>query len=131
MITMAKGLSSGYAPIGAVAVNPSVFQPFTAKDRPFGHLLTFGGHAVAAAAACRNVEIIANEELVRQSAEKGTYLLDSLQELRERHPTIADVRGLGLMAGIEHVKGKQSKETGASSIHSSRRSSTPFTRRAC
>ncbi len=110
MMTMAKGLSSGYAPIGAVAVRPSVFEGFKEKgDVALGHLLTFGGQAVACAAALKNIEIFKDEDLVQQSADKGEYMLKQLNELRS-HPTVGDVRGLGLMLGVEIVKNKDTKE---------------------
>ncbi len=109
MITMAKGLSSGYAPIGAVAVHPSVFAGFKEEDIGLGHLLTFGGQAVAAAAALKNIEIFKREDLVQQSADKGSYLKKQLDELRS-HPTVGDVRGLGLMCSIELVKDRATKE---------------------
>ncbi|MDQ3547286.1 MAG: aspartate aminotransferase family protein, partial [Chloroflexota bacterium] len=112
MMTMAKGLSSGYAPIAAVAVRDKVFEDFTAekgKEVALGHLLTFGGHAVASVAALKNIEIFKNENLVQQSAEKGEYLKKQLEELRS-HPTVGDVRGLGLMCGVEIVKNKETKE---------------------
>ncbi|RIK38780.1 MAG: aspartate aminotransferase family protein [Chloroflexi bacterium] len=109
MITMAKGLSSGYAPIAAVAVHPNVFAGFREQDVALGHLLTFGGHAVACAAALKNIEIFKREGLVEQSRQKGEYLLAQLNELRS-HPTVGDVRGLGLMTGVEIVKNKDTKE---------------------
>jgi adenosylmethionine-8-amino-7-oxononanoate aminotransferase len=112
MLTMAKGLSSGYAPIAAVAVRDTVFESFTeekGKEVALGHLLTFGGHAVASVAALKNIEIFKNENLVQQSADKGEYLKKQLEELRS-HPSVGDVRGLGLMCGIEIVKNKATKE---------------------
>lgn len=112
MITMAKGLSSGYAPIAAVAVRDAVFEGFTeekGREVALGHLLTFGGHAVACVAALKNIEIFKREGLVQQSAEKGEYLKKQLDELRS-HPSVGDVRGLGLMCGIEVVKNKETKE---------------------
>jgi len=110
MMTMAKGLSSGYAPIAGVGVSDKVFEGFKEKsDVSLGHLLTFGGQAVACAAAIKNIEIFKNENLVQQSAEKGEYLKKQLNELRS-HPTVGDVRGLGLMCGIEIVKNKETKE---------------------
>ena len=112
MVTMAKGLSSGYAPIAGVAVRDAVFEGFTeekGKEISLGHLLTFGGHAVACVAALTNIEIFKRENLVQQSAEKGEYLKKQLEELRS-HPTVGDVRGLGLMCGIEVVKNKETKE---------------------
>jgi adenosylmethionine-8-amino-7-oxononanoate aminotransferase len=113
LMTMAKGLSSGYAPVAAVAVRDAVFEGFTeekGRELELGHLLTFGGHAVACAAALKNIEIFKREGLVQQSAEKGEYLKKQLDELRS-HPTVADVRGLGLMCGVEIVKNKDTKES--------------------
>ena len=110
IMTMAKGLSSGYAPIGAAAVRESVFEIFKEQhETPMGHLLTFGGHPVAAAAANTNLEIFAREGLVEQSAEKGTYLKSKLEELRS-HPTVGDVRGIGLMCGLDLVRNKETRQ---------------------
>jgi adenosylmethionine-8-amino-7-oxononanoate aminotransferase len=110
LMTMAKGLSSGYAPIGAVAVRSEVFEPFTEHGNAFNHLLTFGGHAVAAAAASKNLEILLGDNLVERSATMGDYLLKLADGLRT-HPTVGDVRGgSGLLCGIELVKSKDTKE---------------------
>jgi adenosylmethionine-8-amino-7-oxononanoate aminotransferase len=108
IMTMAKGLSSGYAPIGGVMCRPHVMQAFEG-DNKFSHLLTYGGHAVACAAALANLDIIEGEGLVDNSAKMGTRLLKGLEELRS-HPTVGDVRGLGLIAGVEIVKDKGTKE---------------------
>ena len=109
LMTIAKGLSSGYAPIAAVMVRPSVFEGFKQEGASIGHLLTFGGHAVATAAANKNLEILFAENLVDASAKQGAYLLDQLNQLR-RHPTVGDVRGIGLMCAVDLVKSKQTKE---------------------
>ena len=110
IMTMAKGLSSGYAPIGAVAVRPAVFEPFTNNGHALNHLLTFGGHAAAAAAASKNIEIIEGEGLVRRSAEMGRYLFSLAEQLRH-HPTVGDVRGgLGLLCALDLVKNKCTRE---------------------
>jgi adenosylmethionine-8-amino-7-oxononanoate aminotransferase len=110
LMTMAKGLSSGYAPIGAVAVRPSVFEHFKDHGSAINHLLTFGGHAVAAAAASKNIEIMQREDLVARSAETGAHLMELAEGLRS-HPTVGDVRGgLGLLAAIDLVKSKETKE---------------------
>jgi adenosylmethionine-8-amino-7-oxononanoate aminotransferase len=109
IMTIAKGLSSGYAPIAAAVVQPSVFEGFKEKGASIGHLLTFGGHAVATAAANKNLEILFREDLVARGAEQGAYLLSQLEGLRS-HPTVGDVRGIGLMTCLELVKGPGSKE---------------------
>jgi adenosylmethionine-8-amino-7-oxononanoate aminotransferase len=110
IMTMAKGLSSGYAPIAATIVRDSVYDVFKEnKEAVMGHLLTFGGHPAASAAALANLAIFERENLVEQSAEKGKYLNSRLQELRA-HPTVGDVRGLGLMAAVDLVKNKETRE---------------------
>src|SRR5918994_4937235 len=110
IMTMAKGLSSGYAPIAGAIVRESVYDVFKEnKEAAMGHLLTFGGHPAACAAALENLEIFERENLVTQSAEKGKYLKSRLEELRA-HPTVGDVRGLGLMCGIDLVKNKETRE---------------------
>jgi adenosylmethionine-8-amino-7-oxononanoate aminotransferase len=109
LMTVAKGLSSGYAAIGAVLVRPEVFEPFTRPGASFAHLLTFGGGAVSAAAASANLDILLEEDLVLRSAEMGAYMLAQLDELRS-HPTVGDVRGLGLQCGVELVRSKQTRE---------------------
>jgi adenosylmethionine-8-amino-7-oxononanoate aminotransferase len=109
LMTMAKGLSSGYAPIGAVAVTDRLYTEFKQKDVGLAHLLTFGGQAVSCAAALANLDILRREDLPRRSAEQGAYLLDRLQGLRA-HPTVGDVRGLGLLCAVELVQNKETKE---------------------
>src|SRR5439155_18631343 len=78
-------------------------------DVALAHLLTFGGQAVSCAAALKNIEILRREELPRRSARLGHYLLELLQPLRS-HPTVGDIRGLGLMYAVELVKDKATKE---------------------
>jgi adenosylmethionine-8-amino-7-oxononanoate aminotransferase len=109
LMTMAKGLSSGYAPIAAVAVGERLYDEFKKQDVALAHLLTFGGQAVSCAAALKNIEILQREELPQRSARNGAYLLERLQPLRS-HPTVGDVRGLGLMCAVELVQDKTSKE---------------------
>ena len=110
IMTMAKGLSSGYCPIAAAVVRPSVFEIFQNADNTMNHLLTFGGQAVAAAAALKNIEIMQREGLVENAAAVGPYLLDGLKSLMANHPTVGDARGLGLLCAIEMVKDKETKE---------------------
>ena len=110
IMTMAKGLSSGYAPIAAAVVRPSVFEVFMKDDNAFNHLLTFGGQAVATAAAIKNIEIMKRESLVEHAAEMGEYLLKGLKSLVDTHPSVGDARGLGLLCAIELVKDKETKE---------------------
>ncbi|MBA2276189.1 MAG: aspartate aminotransferase family protein [Chloroflexia bacterium] len=109
IMTIAKGLTSGYAPMGAAVVRPAIFETFKEQGTvSMGHLLTFGGHPVSAAAALKNLQIFKDERLVEQAAEKGIYLKAQLEELRN-HPTVGDVRGEGLLCAIELVKSKSKK----------------------
>jgi adenosylmethionine-8-amino-7-oxononanoate aminotransferase len=109
LMTMAKGLSSGYAPIGAVAVTDRLYTEFKQKDVGLAHLLTFGGQAVSCAAALANLDILRREDLPRRSAEQGAYLMEQLQRLRA-HPTVGDVRGIGLLCAVELVQNTETKE---------------------
>jgi adenosylmethionine-8-amino-7-oxononanoate aminotransferase len=111
IMTMAKGLSSGYAPIAAAIVRESVYDVFKEnREAIMGHLLTFGGHPAACAAALKNLEIFEREDLVTQSKEKGDYLKGRLEELRA-HSTVGDVRGRGLYCGLDLVKNKETRES--------------------
>jgi adenosylmethionine-8-amino-7-oxononanoate aminotransferase len=100
LMTVSKGLSSGYLPIGAVMATDAVHERFAAADEAFAHGQTYGGHPAAAVAALENLAILDREHLVERSAELGTYLLEGLDVLRS-HECVGDVRGIGLLAGVE------------------------------
>jgi adenosylmethionine-8-amino-7-oxononanoate aminotransferase len=109
IMTMAKGLSSGYAPIAAALCRPAIVEPFASETgKRLSHLLTFGGQAVACAAALANIQILQREQLVENAAAMGAYLLEQLQGLRH-HPTVGDIRGLGLLTAVELVQDRPSK----------------------
>jgi adenosylmethionine-8-amino-7-oxononanoate aminotransferase len=102
---MAKGITSGYMPLGATAC-----KRFIVDDMPvFMHVHTYNNHPVSTATGLKNVEIIERENLVENSAEVGAYLLEGLRSLSD-HPSVGDVRGLGLMCAIEFVRDKKTKE---------------------
>jgi adenosylmethionine-8-amino-7-oxononanoate aminotransferase len=106
IMTIAKGLSSGYAPIAAAIVSDRVYDIFKEQKNIYmGHLLTFGGHPVASAAAIRNLEIFDEENLVIRGAEMGEYLGFQLNQLLD-HPTVGQVRGIGMVRGIDLVRSK-------------------------
>jgi adenosylmethionine-8-amino-7-oxononanoate aminotransferase len=112
IMSIAKGISSAYLPIAATVVKNSVFQSFygeASENRQVGQANTYGGHPVAAGVAVRNIEIMETERLADRSAEKGTYLLDQLRTLM-RHKIVGDIRGKGLLLGIELVKDRATKE---------------------
>jgi adenosylmethionine-8-amino-7-oxononanoate aminotransferase len=109
IMTMAKGITSGYAPLAATVVAEHVYEVFKEQGTtPLGHLLTFGGHPVSCAAALKNIEIFEREELVQRGADTGAYLKSQLEELRA-HPTVGDVRGVGMVYALDLVKNKETK----------------------
>ena len=109
IMTVAKALTSGYAPMAAAIVRPSVFDVFTRQEMiGMGHLLTFGGHPVAAVAALANLKIYEEENLVERGAEMGVYLRDRMTELLS-HPTLAEVRGIGMLNAIQVTPDKATK----------------------
>ncbi len=111
IMTVAKGITSGYIPMGGAITRKPVADAFVGSQRSaFRHVITFGGHPVAAAAALRNIQILEEDKLVENSARMGRYLLDGLEELKEKHSVIGDVRGLGLMCAVEIVQDRQTKE---------------------
>jgi adenosylmethionine-8-amino-7-oxononanoate aminotransferase len=110
MITCAKGLTSGYSPLGAVLVDDRIMEPFLRGEASFGHGFTFGGHPVSTAVALANLDIFEKEDLVggvEARAASFRAVLDGLQDL----PMVGDVRGEGFFYGIELVKDKGTKET--------------------
>jgi len=110
IMTMAKAMGGGYLPIGAAIATDKVALKF--DDGPeslFMHSITFSGHPVACTAALANMEVIEREGLVENSAEMGRYLLDRLGGL-SRYAAVGEVRGLGLLCGIELVRDRETKE---------------------
>ncbi len=112
IITLAKGLASGYMPISATVVRQNIFDQFLADPAdPTGYfrdISTFGGCTGSSAAALENINLIQAEKLVENSAQMGAYLIASLKEL-ETLPVVGEVRGKGLLVGIELVEDKKSK----------------------
>lgn len=109
--SVAKAITSGYLPLGACIATKKVADTFIGDDsRTFRHLITFGGHAVSSAAALANLAIFKREDLVGNSKRNGEYLYEQLQKLYE-HPSVGDVRGgMGLIAAVELVKDRETKE---------------------
>jgi adenosylmethionine-8-amino-7-oxononanoate aminotransferase len=110
LMTIAKGLSSSYASIGAVVASDRVMEPFMRDTRMYAHGITFGGHPVASAVALKNIEIMKREQIVEHvAATQDTFKakLDQLLDL----PIVGDVRGTGFFYAIELVKDKETKAT--------------------
>ncbi|MCP4188099.1 MAG: aminotransferase class III-fold pyridoxal phosphate-dependent enzyme [Gammaproteobacteria bacterium] len=114
IVTMAKGVASGYAAISVTATTENLFNEFLAepadKMHYFRDISTFGGCAGGPAAALENMRIIEEENILDNVNKMGDYLMDRLHELKDKHDIIGDVRGKGLFVGAELVKDRKTRE---------------------
>ncbi len=108
LMTMAKGLTSAYAPLGAVAMRPEIAEYF--NERVYQGGLTYNSHPISLAAAAANIEVIRDERLVEHAAAMGPVLKRLLTDLGEQHPSVGDVRSIGLFGVIELVKNRATRE---------------------
>jgi adenosylmethionine-8-amino-7-oxononanoate aminotransferase len=110
LVSFAKGVTSGYLPLGGVIASKRVHDAIQSApaDRKFMHAATYSGHPVCCAVGLRNVEIIESEGLVERASVIGKRLLTGLQTLRDL-PVVGDVRGLGMMCGVELVMDRDTK----------------------
>jgi taurine--2-oxoglutarate transaminase len=108
IMTMAKGLTSAYAPLGAVAMKPEIAATF--DERVFESGLTYTAHPISLAAAIANIRVMQEDHLVEHAAEMGPILHRMLADLGEQHPSVGEVRSIGLFGIIELVKDRQTKE---------------------
>lgn len=112
IITMAKGITSAYLPLSATAVRKEIYDAFKGTEEYdyFRHVNTFGGNPAACALALKNLEIMEKENLFDRSRDLGKQIVNELTALLQDHPFVGDVRGRGLLVGIELVKDKKTKE---------------------
>ena len=112
IITMAKGITSAYLPLSATAVRKEIYEAFKGTEEYdyFRHVNTFGGNPSACALALKNLEIMEKENLFDRSRDLGNQVVNELTNLLQNHPFVGDVRGKGLLIGIELVKDKKTKE---------------------
>jgi taurine--2-oxoglutarate transaminase len=108
LMTMAKGLTSAYAPLGAVAMKPEIAAAF--DEHPFESGLTYTSHPVSLAAAVANIQVIKDEKIVEHAALMGPVLHKLLTDLGEMHPSVGDSRNIGLFGILELVKDRKTKE---------------------
>src|SRR5436305_2390262 len=108
ILTVAKGINSGYIPIGAMVVRAPIAE--WVRDKYFAGGLTYSGHPLACASAVASIEAFQEEGIVENAAEMGGVFADKLRALQERHPSIGDVRGLGCFWGLELVKNRETRE---------------------
>jgi len=108
IITMAKGLTSAYAPLGAVAMKPEIAAAFS--DTAFESGLTYTSHPISLAAALANIGVIREDKLVERAAGLGPVLKRMLTDLGEAHPSVGEIRSIGLFGILELVKDRKTKE---------------------
>ena len=108
LMTMAKGLTSGYAPLGAVAMREEIAATFNEREYVGG--LTYNGHPISLAAAAAVIQVTQSDRLVERAAETGLLMAEMLAELVERHPSVGEVRSIGLFGAVELVRDRVTKE---------------------
>ncbi len=109
LITFAKGVNSGYVPLGGVAINAAIAATFDHRPYPGG--LTYSGHPLATAAAVATINAMAEERIVENAADIGARVIGpGLRELAQRHPSIGEVRGLGVFWAVELVRDRATRE---------------------
>lgn len=108
LMTMAKGLTSGYAPLGAVAMRPAIAEFF--NERVYQGGLTYNAHPICLAAAAANIQVMREDRIVEHAAAMGPVLHRLLTDLGEQHPSVGEVRSIGLFGVIELVRNRQTKE---------------------
>lgn len=108
IMVMAKGLTSGYLPLGAAVVTNEIAEYFNENPMVIG--LTYSAHPTLCAAALENIKIIEEDNLVEKSAEMGLYIEAEVEKLKTKHPSIGDFRNTGLLGCIELVKNRETKE---------------------
>ena len=108
ILTVAKGINSGYVPLGAMIISRKLAD--WVRDKPFAGGLTYSGHPLACASGVASIEAFQEEGIVENSAAMGEVFAEELRGLQERHPCIGEVRGLGCFWGLELVKNRETRE---------------------
>ncbi len=109
LVQFAKAITSGYIPLGGIGISDEIAETIRNSDKPWMHAYTYSGHPTTCAVGLATLDIIENEDLPGQAASKGEYLLDKLHSELDGHPHVGNVRGKGLMCGVELVEDKASR----------------------
>lgn len=115
IMNFAKGINSGYVPLGATMMNARVADAFDTDDdaqfsaKAFYHGNTYAGHPLGCVAAMANLKIVEEEDLCGNAGRIGAYMLDRLKDMQSRHPNVGDIRGVGLMIGVELVENPETR----------------------
>jgi len=108
ILTVAKGINSGYVPLGAMVVREPIAE--WVRDKYFAGGLTYSGHPLACASAVASIEAFKEEGIVENAAEMGRAFAEQLRSLQEHHPSVGEVRGLGCFWGVELVRNRETRE---------------------
>jgi taurine--2-oxoglutarate transaminase len=108
IMCMAKGLTCGYLPLGAMTITDTIASAFDDRDLPLG--LTYSAHAAACAAGLAVIDIYEKEDLINRAAETGKYIDECMTALMDNHPCVGDVRNTGMLGVIELVKDRETRE---------------------
>jgi taurine--2-oxoglutarate transaminase len=108
LITFAKGVNSGYVPLGGVIISDDIAATFDAMPFPGG--LTYSGHPLACASAVASINIFKDEKIISNARALGEVIADGLQTISDRHPSVGDVRGLGVFWAVELVRNRKTRE---------------------
>ncbi|MDE0310485.1 MAG: aspartate aminotransferase family protein [Acidiferrobacterales bacterium] len=110
IVQFAKAITSGYFPFGGIGISDAIADAMDASNEPFMHAYTYSAHPIGSAIACAMIDLIQREDFPGLAAAKGNRLMDNLQSALGDHPHVGEVRGLGLLAGVEYVRDKATKE---------------------
>lgn len=110
LMQFAKSITSGAVPLGGIGISREIAETITSSKAPWMHAYTYSGHPTTCAVALATLDIIANEDLPGQAASKGEAMLQKLHDALDDHPHVGNIRGKGMMHGIEIVKDKTTKE---------------------
>ena len=110
IVQFAKAITSGYFPFGGIGVSDAIADAMDASCEPFMHAYTYSAHPIGSAVACAMIELIEREDFPGQAVNKGQRLMDNLTSALGEHPHVGEIRGLGLLCGVEYVKDRDTKE---------------------
>ncbi len=110
IVQFAKAITSGYFPFGGIGISDEIADAMEASSKPFMHAYTYSAHPIGSAIACAMIDLIEREDFLSQATAKGQRLQDNLISAIGDHPNVGDIRGLGLLWGVEYVKDKSTKE---------------------
>ncbi len=111
LMQFAKAITSGYFPLGGIGISDEIAQTMNESGQAWMHAYTYSGHPVGCAIGCAMLDVIEKENFPQQAADKGQYLVDQLRATLTDHPHVGDIRGLGLMCGVEIVEDRASKRS--------------------